>query len=349
MKNKIAMTILCGIITGKTIFAVGGVELLTNTTVGAIGNTVMQTSISAESVFYNPAATSFLENGDYFYVGSYLAGIDYKMEVGSVDLESTTPQIIPSFSYVMKNNRQSYYFGLGLNGQGGKLKIDNNIPFLENMEATIIHGGLNFGVSYLLSDNLSVSFGGVGNYSKIELTGNLGDNSIKNTKDSKSLTFETGIFYRATEKLSFSGKYLNRTKQDYGGYLAGMVSLGTSYKLTEKDQINMGYNIILEENDYSNSYEYAVSLERQINSKLSLSLGYMYSDRGSNRDGVYTFTELSSHQVGFGGEYSIKENMVLGFGVGLIDYKEKSSKLFNSDVKSMRNEKIVGLSLKVKL
>ena len=130
--------------------------------------------------------------------------------------------------------------------------------------------------------------------------------------------------------------------QDYSHF-------GTSYKITERDQLNLGYNIILEENDYSNSYEYAISLKRQVTPKLNISLGYMYSDRGHNNDDVYTFTELRSHQVGVGGESSIKENILLGFGVGVIDYKSKSTNLFNSDIGSTRSEKILGLSLKVQL
>lgn len=349
MKNIKNIIILCGVLLSKNIYAVGGVELLTNVSVGSIGNPAMQTSISAESVFYNPAAISFLDNGEYLYLGAYGVDIDYKMRLDNIYLRTTSSQIIPSFSYVIKNNRQSYYLGFGMSGQGGKLKIDNNIPFLENTKATIAHGGINFGTSYLVNEKLSISIGGKGNYSKVEFKGDVGNQHIKNTEESKSITFETGIFYQPTEKLNFSGKYLHKTKQDYGGELAGLISLGTSYKITERDQLNLGYNIILEENDYSNSYEYAISLKRQVTPKLNISLGYMYSDRGHNNDDVYTFTELSSHQVGVGGEYSIKENILLGFGVGVIDYKSKSTNLFNSDIGSTRSEKILGLSLKVQL
>lgn len=349
MKNIKNIIILCGVLLSKNINAVGGIELLTNVSVGSIGNPVMQTSISAESVFYNPAAISFLEDGEYLYLGAYGVDIDYKMKLNNLYMRTTSSQIIPSFSYVIKNNRQSYYLGLGMSGQGGKLKIDNNIPFLENTKVTIAHGGMNFGTSYLVNDKLSISIGGKGNYSKVEFKGDIGNQRIKNTEDSKSITFETGIFYQPTEKLNFSGKYLHKTKQDYDGYLAGLVSLGTSYKITERDQFNIGYNIILEENDYSNSYEYAVSFQRQVTSKLSLNLGYLYSDRGHNNDSIYTFTELSSHQIGLGGEYLVQENILLGFGFGLIDYNSKSSKLFDSNIKSTRNEKVAGLSLKIKL
>lgn len=333
----------------KNSYAVGGVELLTNVSVGYIGNPVMQTSISAESVFYNPAAINFLKDGNYLYLGAYGVDIDYKMKSSNIYIRTTTPQIIPSFSYVTKNGKQSYYIGLGMSGQGGKLKIDNNLPFLENAKASIVHGGVNFGTSYLVTDKLSLSVGGKGSYSEIVLKGDIGSEHIKSTKDSKSITFETGIFYQPIEKINLSGKYLHKTKQDYGGELAGLILLGASYKITEKNQINIGHNIILEENNYNNSYEYAVSLQRQITSKLNLSLGYLYSDRGHNNDNLYTFTELSSHQIGLGGEYSIQENILLGFGIGLIDYKDKSSKLFNSDIKATRSEKVLGLSLKVQL
>ncbi|MEG0730731.1 MAG: hypothetical protein RR421_05420, partial [Cetobacterium sp.] len=45
----------------KNMYAVGGVELLTNVSAGSVSNPAMQATISSESVFYNPAAISFLE------------------------------------------------------------------------------------------------------------------------------------------------------------------------------------------------------------------------------------------------------------------------------------------------
>ncbi|MCB8566076.1 OmpP1/FadL family transporter [Fusobacterium ulcerans] len=348
MKNIRNTVFLCGFLLGETIYAIGGVELLTNTTVGSIANPAMQTSISNESVFYNPAAISFLNDGRYIYLGGYAAKINYKMEVNNMYIKTTTPQVIPSFSYLQKNGKYSYYLGFGMSGQGGKLKIDTTIPLLNNMEANIIHGGVSFGVSYLINNNLSFSFGGKGNYSKIELKGKLENQNIKNNKNSESFTFETGVYYKLSKKINLSGKYLHKTKQDYGGDLAGLLSLGISYKLTEKERINMGYNIILEENNYNNSYEYAISLQKEINSKFNLSLGYSYSDRGNNNDEVYTFTELSSHQIGIGGEYLIQENIVIGLVVGLIDYENKSSKSTKPNIESSRIEKIAGLSIKIK-
>ncbi|MBC2855187.1 transporter [Cetobacterium sp. 2A] len=332
----------------KNMYAVGGVELLTNVSAGSVSNPAMQATISSESVFYNPAAISFLEGEHNLYFGGYYANIDYRAEVGNSYLETTTPQFIPSFSYIYKKDKISYYMGMGMSGQGGVLKFDNNTSLIEDLDSTIIYGGGSFGVSYLYKENLSLSLGGKITYSKTTMDGTIAGGKIENEKDSFGIAPEISTYYKVNSKISLSAKYLHKTKLDYGN-LASLLSLGSSFELNENQRLNFGYNWILEENEYSDSYEYAISFEQRINPKFKITLGYCYSDRGKNKDAIVDFTELSSHQIGLGGTYKATENIDLTIGVGKIRYESESVPIFNTKLKSKREEIVISTGVTMRL
>jgi len=62
-------------------YSVGGIEVLTNTTPTSAANPAQQAAISAEAVFYNPAGSAFLEDGNHLYYGGYIVGTDYETRV----------------------------------------------------------------------------------------------------------------------------------------------------------------------------------------------------------------------------------------------------------------------------
>lgn len=167
-------------------------------------------------------------------------------------------------------------------------------------------------------------------------------------KDSFGVAPEVSTYYKASDRVSLSAKYLYKTKLDYE-YLASLLSLGTSFELNETQRLNFGYNWILEENGYSDSYEYAVSFEQKINSKLKMTIGYCYSDRGRNEDGIIDFMELSSHQVGLGAIYKATEKIDLTVGIGRIRYESESSPIFNTNLKSKREETILSAGIAMSL
>lgn len=348
MKKIKALKVLVLVLAAQSTYGAGGVKLLTNIGASSIANPAMQSVISAESVFYNPASVVFLDTENSIYFGGYFADIDYRIESGGSYVETTTPQLIPSFSYIHKKEKISYYMGIGMSGQGGVLSFDSNLPSIQKMDSTIIYGGLNFGIAYLYSDKMSFSLGGKATYSKTVTEGIVGLEKIDDSEESCGIAPEIGAYYRKNDKIDLSIKYLHRTQLDYGQSLAGLFSFGMGYRVGENQRINFGYNCILEEEEYSDTYEYSVSFEQKITSKTKVIIGYSYSDKGKNQDGIIDFTELSSHQIGIGGIYNINENLDLTVGVGKIKYESELSSISDIKLKSKRTEILIGAGLEMR-
>lgn len=298
-------------------FSLAGVEMLTNPTISGLGNPVQQAVISSDSVFYNPSALSFLENGSYISIGNSFTKINYRSNVKIMNKEiatqSTTMQYIPAISYIYNDGKKSYYIGNELNGQGGIMKFKIHYPNQTEKEIKkiLIPIGITFGVSKKIYDNFSVSLGG--KYTYIYQKYDLNIFNEEQEILSWGLAPEIGIYYKITPKLDFGAKYLFSSKMERNGKsiavnennhiyselnktyrrdYPALFSIGTKYNFDDKNNYFVGYNKIFEKDaeisyqkygEYSNTNEYMIGYERILNDKLNLNFGYTKVDKGKNK------------------------------------------------------------------
>lgn len=363
-------------------YSVGGIEILTNTTNSAAANPAQQAAVSVEAVFYNPAGSAFLRGGHHFHYGVYGVGTDYETRTGDLKLDTTDPQFLPSFSYIFKKDREAYYLGFGNIGQGGLLEYDISTPLVQDFNATIIHPGGIFGVSYMVKDDLALSLGGRWVYSRIEADGKTDQGrEFESRVDAWGIAPEVGIHAKMNEKWDVAAKYLGETNLSYDGSIKkgneavvgtlfgrysqdhrknfpAILSLGSTYELNEYQKIYFGYNWIFESDKdvdrdlygkYDDTFEYSMAFEQYINDKFDLILGYAYTDKGDNNEGILEITELDAHQIGTGLRYKHSPETKINFGLGIIFYKKGEADLFGQEVTSRRREVLFGVGVNTKL
>ena len=384
MRKKIIL--LTAILSGANIFALGGVNVLTSPTASGLGNPVQQVEVSVDSVFYNPAALSFLEEGDYIGGGSAFVIPKYRGEKHSEN-SSTTVDIdnlilVPNIQYVKVKGRRAYYIGTGSMGQGGLLDPSIHSNSIDKMDMDYLAPGVVFGVSQKLNEDLSFSFGGRYTYvyQHLEIEGDAlrrrgtdADGDMEITGG--GIAPEIGVFYRATEKLDLSAKYLFRTKIDNEADVSGnrpkipgvledhltkrgdypaVLSTGTSYKIDDKNKIFAGYNLIFESEDYvygggyGDTHEYMVGYVRTLNDKYKVECGYTYVDKGGN-GGATTFQELDAQVVGVALRHKYNETTEFLYSLNANLYHEEQSS--HGDIKSnaYRRETTFGVGVSKKI
>ncbi len=380
MKNiKKYLVCLLGLSVPVLSYGVGGIEILTNTTPN---NFAQQSAISAEAVFYNPAGAAFLEDGNHMHYGAYLVGTDYETRVEGLTLDTTDPQVLPSFSYIYKDGKTAYYTGFGMMGQGGFLEYDISSPAVEKFDATIIHPGGIFGVSHQIIDTVAVSIGGRYLYSRITAEGKtVFGNDFESRIDAWGIAPEIGIHVKVDENWDVAAKYLGETSLNYDGTIKkgkdtvveqlfgkystdhrknfpAIFSIGSGYRLNEYQKVSFGYNWIMESKksaneeyygNYDDTYEYSVAFEQYVNKKIDLILGYTYTDTGQNDLEIVDILQLNAHQVGTALRYKKSEVTDITLGLGAIFYESEESVVAGQDVKSSRRELLFGVSVNTKL
>ena len=113
--------------------------------------------------------------------------------------------------------------------------------------------------------------------------------------------------------------------------MPAMLSLGASYKLGEKLNLNAGYHLYWdtevdwdgkEEKIDDNYWEFAAGLEYQITDNVWISAGYLYAASGVSvgyqTDMSYS---LSSNTVGFGGKFKVQDNVHINLGMLYTGYE----------------------------
>lgn len=370
---------LLGISLKALSYGVGGIEILTNPTPS---NFAQQSVISAEAVFYNPAGAAFLEDGSHMHYGAYIVGTDYETRVEGLTLDTTDPQVLPSFSYIYKDGKTAYYMGFGMIGQGGFLEYDISSPAVEDFDATIIHPGGIFGVSHQVTDRVALSLGGRYLYSRITAEGKtVFGNEFESRIDAWGIAPELGIHMKVDENWDIAAKYLGETSLNYDGSIKkgrdtvveklfgkyatdhrknfpAVFSVGTGYRLNEYQKVAFGYNWIMESKksanedfygNYDDTYEYSVSFEQYVNNRFDLILGYTYTDKGENDLDITDITQLDAHQIGTALRYKKSESTDITIGTGIIFYESEKSVVAGQDVKSSRRELLLGISVNTKL
>ncbi len=366
MKRK-KLLLAATIILGTKALAMGGDVVLTSSDYASYGNPVQQAVVSPSSMFYNPSALGFLEEGKYFTGG--LAAVIPKYEIDdtkgghTTSLKIDTLQAAPTFGIVKVTPNYSYYMGSALTGQGGILNFASGNEVLESQKDILLPLGLMTGVTKKLNSQWSVSAGIRATYYFETLEGKVTNLSTGGTTDAKykvtggGVAPEVGIFYRPTEKLDFGVKYLARTKlikngqtEEGGDVAANKVALyhttttrkdipavletGAGYKLTPKDSVYAGYNLLFERavkyteqyyNSISNGQEYMAGYTRQINEKWAANLGYTYSAKGKSDNYPETIFELDAQTVGLSADYKYSETIKLTAAASVVYYDHPTS------------------------
>lgn len=371
------------IVISKLSLALGGIEIGTTPSVNSVANPAQTASVNAQSPFFNPAATMFLENGEYIYLGTFGVFPDYETQYNrNTFLKTTTFQPVPSFSYINKKNNFSYFIASGSLGQGGFLKYNVSYDAIDDFHLTAINPGIIIGGSFFITKNISTGISARIIYSRLEAKG-----SIKNEGTFKSYIETTGIapeislFYTPTEKINLGIKYLFKTKLDYEGkvkegskYIVnkvfgkfsvdhrkdfpGVLSLGVLYKINETQRLSLGFNWIMESkktidnklyHKYKDTFEYAAGFEQDVNEKTTLIFGYGYTAKGTNNHTLGDMTQLDSQQLGIGLKYKYSEITSLYTVLGVNFYKTDHSKLNNETISTKRREPIFGVGLEMKI
>lgn len=289
MNRSILILILMFVLTGLTnnLYALGGYEVSTSPTVGALYNSAQDTVVSAEAVFYNPSTTAFLEDGHHLYVGAFAVAIDYRMTFapdsgGSKQLSTNDPQPVPSFSYVHKKGDNSYYLTNGTATQGGFMTYDSNLLSdgilgrfgFGDWDLSTFSILTSIGMAHKFSDRLSLSVGGRVVYSETDTEGStflLGNKSeFKTELDALGFAGEIGVYYEVNEKWALGSRFHTKTKLDFDGSISGtsdfavrflekyykdqrkdlpaVWTLGTHYKFNDSQSFYLGYKRLFESN-----------------------------------------------------------------------------------------------------
>lgn len=392
MKKKI---LLIGITCSLNAFALGGINVLTTPTMAGLGNPVQQAEISADSVFYNPAALGFLEDGAYISGGSGFSIPSYGVEKDnnrtgeSTRIKIDNLVVIPNVQYTYKKGERAYYIGVGSMGQGGILNPSVDSSRINSLDIDYLAPGIAFGVAQKLNDKVSVSLGGRYTYvyQNIDVKGNpqhpaFKDIDAQTTVKGGGIAPEVGIYYRATEKIDLSAKYLFRTKIEQStdssaerirvpgiieekipkrGDYPAILSTGMSYAFDNVNKFYVGYNVIFEDADYvygggydenpnfKNTYEYMLGYSRKLNEKIKVEIGYTYVDKGGNDTDPVTIQELDAQVYGIALKYKPNESTeyigVLSFNI----YNDQTSSDGVFTTESYRRETTIGVGVTKKL
>lgn len=376
MKKKI---ILGGFLISINAFGLGGVNILTTPTTSGMGNPVQQAEVSVDSVFYNPAALSFLEEGSHFGIGMAISKPDYKQTIRgpgghkSSEVTVTNNQYLLNGQYIYLKDKRAYYIGIGSMGQGGFLDAPTSGQATSNTELDYLAPGVVFGVSQRVTDKLSLSIGGRYTYVYQEVkydsglpNGTSPDLELKGS----GIAPEIGIYYRVTPKIDLSAKYLFRTKIDQRASGSPQVAVdsapsrndypavlttGTSYKINDKNKVYLGYNYIFEDTKYvygagdekekyGDTKEYMIGYKIILNEKFSINLGYTYVDRGSNGD-PKSIQELDAQVYGVSLEFQQNDSTKYTIALSRNDYDSYNS----STMDSQRRETNVGIAISKKI
>lgn len=364
-------------------FGLGGIEIGTGHSPGAVANPAQTAAISPEAPFYNPAASIFLNEGEYLHFGLLGVFPDYKIKYkGGTVIKTTSPQPLPSFAYIKNEEKMGYFIAAGSLGQGGFLKYNASYNRVKDLDVTAFNPGIITGVSYKFNDDLAGALSLRMMYSKLEAKGSIDTGQNVNSEiTAYGITPEISVFYKYNEKLDLGAKFLFRTKLSYDGKVKSddaniantvlakfsrdqrkdfpsVLSLGLGYNLTEKDRISLGYNAIFERDKkftdelyhkYKNTYEYLFGYERVLNEKFKWIAGYGYVDKGKNAQPVADMTQLSCHQLSTGVKYKHSDTLTISTVLGGNFYESNTSKLLKYEIETKRKEIIVGFSFDKKL
>lgn len=127
MKLKIAiLSILSSIFLNAA-----SIDYLSNNSAAYFQNPSQTAKISVEGIFYNPAGTVFLEDGNYVNVNMANSLIQESMTLNGKKLASNNYAGAPTFNYLHKNDNYSLFANLSVIAGGATLKYDEGVAGIE--------------------------------------------------------------------------------------------------------------------------------------------------------------------------------------------------------------------------
>jgi long-chain fatty acid transport protein len=191
-----------------------------------------------------------------------------------------------------------------------------------------------------------------------------GDQEVNAKQTGTAIQPILGLFFKPTEKLSIGLRYEfnaslelenDTTVDDTGMFPDGVkvhsdipaiFSIGLGYEITPDLRLNISGNYFFEKQADldgaedlidKNTYNFSVGLEYKITEKFLLSTGIEVNQISVSEDFQSDLShEISSSQIGFGGQFKLFQNLDLDFGGIFVMY---------SDAKKTINDAVVGAYL----
>lgn len=323
------------------------IDYLSNNSASYFQNPSQTAGITAEGVFYNPAGTVFLEDGNYVNANMQNSLIQESMTINGDKLASNNYAGAPSFNFLHKNGNYSLFANLSVIAGGATLKYDEGVPGLVLVSETFETASrgmlgasvtknqfsgqnryyqLMLGGAYRLNDKFSLGGGlkyvhaarklnGHGSFAYNPLVGRFmgltgSDLYIDSKREADGVGAVIGLDYKATDTLNFAIKYETPVK------------LSFTTKATETSDMVLRGNPIGLSHFYP-KYRDGVKSRRDLPGVLSLGVskdidkwtvsgGYIhYFNKAANIDGI---SYNDGHEANFGVDYRINSKFTAHAG-----------------------------------
>jgi long-chain fatty acid transport protein len=214
-----------------------------------MGHTGVSMSDSSETIFFNPAAMSFLEHDLDITAGTTLIDsvTKYQNQTANVTAETDNPLGTPSYFYLAQRHDEKLSYGLGLYTPYGNVveweKDWAGSHLVNNIELKAIY--LQPTISYKLSDDYSFGFGPTIVYGWVEFNRNLSTSLVDDNGNRSNVTlkangvtamgYNLGFFAKATNDLSVGISYRSKIDLKARNESADFENIPTSLQTTYFD------------------------------------------------------------------------------------------------------------------
>lgn len=307
-------------------------QLATTKSVATAGAGNVTNSTDSSATISNAAAMSGIEDSSYVSGAQYINVFsEFTRNDTGASTESSNGIVAPHASYAKRLNEESV-FGISLHSTGGLgVEYSNGVgadPINALSENAITVVDITSGISYQLSDKLSVGGSLILQYMNINVLGGLnseGDELING--DSIAPSFSLSSYYALTEQTNIGVQYRHSTDHDMDvetslginpvAKLSWVTSLdmGLQHSLTEKTSLmfNTRFENWEEYDDkYDWTYSVGVGMEHKLD-RLTIYGGASYdSSPVSESDRDVLLPVDQQWRVGVGGEYALASGNQLG-------------------------------------
>lgn len=398
IKMKKILTSVFALSCAAAVFA-GGIDNKSNLSTGYLRNPSRATETKRpEAVLYNIAGTSFMEDGLAFNIGNQFIFKEYTNEYASKEYKDDEDVFFfPDFEAVWKKDRLAIFAGFGVFAGGGSLDYKDGtgvtslalygnfgVPVAHSLEAYSVTMGEMLGLSYNITDNISLSAAGRFLHSDSDMKLKTAAMSVE--YDASGYGFG-GIFGVNAKDLVpgliLSLQYQTITKMDiefdsvkggaiangfgiiegekYKNDLPAVLTAGAGYNLLGCLDLSLTFNYYFNKQatmenplggtklKYDDSWEVGLGCDWQINDKIGVSAGTMYSKQGFKSDVNSAFSPvLDSVVVGCGAEYKVAKQVMLTAAYLHCFYFDEEYKVSGQTLDLGKNIDMLSVGLTVK-
>ena len=322
-------------------------------------------SDSTDAAIYNPAGTAWLEEGLHLSLTGQIVPKDWRHSMDGETFGTTTTSYVPHMFGVYRKGKLGAYAAVAAFGGLGLVSYDDgftmgkmgpyDLTFRDQTDLTYVVPGITTGVSYQISDTLSVS-GGVRALKGV-MDGKVdGGDALEASADASGIAPIFGLSWKATDRLDLSMRHEMRTRLEYGvdnldgdhplmGVVGSMVSEGDKFRMDFPAQTAVGamYHITPEwrvamdgtvawqkhadrggaEDGMGNGYYLAYAVEHDLSPKWTLSAGYIMCDPKDNQENMLTVNPKLRYQaLAAGFKYNHSDTLSFNFGVSPYFYDD---------------------------